>query len=357
MACLNGLDDLNFYEEVVREIAHEFNLPPRAARVFSEYFDGVAALSEYFYEVRSPEYLELIRRREWIPHEQAAIEAEWVLPVKKWCVARVDDIFLTHESRPDAFEIESQPGARRSTGIGDGWRAVEFGNDTPNRQTSDGRYQINWSEKMMELTEDMEQKETLLKYELRRLDSDWIGLAQEQRRINQQLAELYQAHLAQYDIELGTVKNEIIALKSEFPYLRSHEALLASALGCSISYAREFKHISGKGVVNRRAKGSIRNDALDRDGQSCVSCGAESNLVVHHIIPRGQGGSNDLKNLATLCEACHYFSHGGGKPRTENGFSTATWSNVEYPNQDTFWDDWIHQDFQNRNPPGQFRTN
>jgi hypothetical protein len=49
----------------------------------------------------------------------------------------------------------------------------------------------------------------------------------------------------------------------------------------------------------------IRRKALERDGYRCANCGAASGLEVHHIVPKGRGGSNQLGNLKTLCEDCH----------------------------------------------------
>lgn len=43
------------------------------------------------------------------------------------------------------------------------------------------------------------------------------------------------------------------------------------------------------------------------DNHKCRSwgCGKNSNIEVHHIIPRSQGGPNKEWNLITLCESCH----------------------------------------------------
>lgn len=50
-----------------------------------------------------------------------------------------------------------------------------------------------------------------------------------------------------------------------------------------------------------------RAKALERDGYECQACDdGESQLLVHHIIPRAEGGADyDLRNLVTLCRACH----------------------------------------------------
>lgn len=52
-----------------------------------------------------------------------------------------------------------------------------------------------------------------------------------------------------------------------------------------------------------------REIALKRDNRKCRNCDAESNIHVHHLIPRYLGGSDDPENLITLCSACHAQHH------------------------------------------------
>jgi hypothetical protein len=49
----------------------------------------------------------------------------------------------------------------------------------------------------------------------------------------------------------------------------------------------------------------IRSTVLTRDAKICQACGASRAGQVHHILPRGQGGTDDLDNLITLCGRCH----------------------------------------------------
>ena len=49
----------------------------------------------------------------------------------------------------------------------------------------------------------------------------------------------------------------------------------------------------------------IRQEVLRRDNRICQVCGKERSGQVHHIIPRSQGGTNELSNLITLCGKCH----------------------------------------------------
>lgn len=53
---------------------------------------------------------------------------------------------------------------------------------------------------------------------------------------------------------------------------------------------------------------SIRHEVFVRDDYKCVECGAtKKDIVLHvdHIIPVAQGGTDELSNLQTLCEACN----------------------------------------------------
>jgi len=53
----------------------------------------------------------------------------------------------------------------------------------------------------------------------------------------------------------------------------------------------------------------VRAAVLDRDNFTCQRCGKRSGngkaLTAHHIMPRSEGGANDLYNLIALCNRCH----------------------------------------------------
>jgi 5-methylcytosine-specific restriction endonuclease McrA len=53
----------------------------------------------------------------------------------------------------------------------------------------------------------------------------------------------------------------------------------------------------------------LRNQVLRRDGWRCQSCGAISNLEVHHQEFRSRCGDDSAQNLITLCTACHAVVH------------------------------------------------
>ena len=53
----------------------------------------------------------------------------------------------------------------------------------------------------------------------------------------------------------------------------------------------------------------LRQQVLRRDGWRCQSCGAMSNLEVHHKEFRSRLGDDSEENLITLCTACHAQMH------------------------------------------------
>jgi 5-methylcytosine-specific restriction endonuclease McrA len=54
---------------------------------------------------------------------------------------------------------------------------------------------------------------------------------------------------------------------------------------------------------------SLRQQILRRDGWRCQSCGAMTNLEVHHREFRSHSGADSQQNLITLCAACHATVH------------------------------------------------
>jgi ATP-dependent DNA helicase RecQ len=54
---------------------------------------------------------------------------------------------------------------------------------------------------------------------------------------------------------------------------------------------------------------NLRQQILRRDGWRCQSCGAMSNLEVHHKRFRSHAGEDSAENLITLCVRCHEKAH------------------------------------------------
>ena len=59
-----------------------------------------------------------------------------------------------------------------------------------------------------------------------------------------------------------------------------------------------------------RIPNAIRRDVYRRDGYRCALCDSTDGLQIHHVVPRGQGGTNSPHNLITLCWRCHSYAHG-----------------------------------------------
>jgi 5-methylcytosine-specific restriction endonuclease McrA len=54
---------------------------------------------------------------------------------------------------------------------------------------------------------------------------------------------------------------------------------------------------------------SKRDEILKRDGYECTRCSSTSDLHVHHIVRKGNGGGESPSNLITLCSSCHAREH------------------------------------------------
>ncbi len=53
----------------------------------------------------------------------------------------------------------------------------------------------------------------------------------------------------------------------------------------------------------------LKQKRLEMDGMKCGKCGRTDCLTIHHILPRHSGGTDDIDNLMTLCDACHRAEH------------------------------------------------
>ena len=54
---------------------------------------------------------------------------------------------------------------------------------------------------------------------------------------------------------------------------------------------------------------ALRQRVLSRDNWRCQSCGAMTNLEVHHQQFRSHAGEDAERNLITLCNKCHVEKH------------------------------------------------
>lgn len=334
----------------IEDIASEFEVPLYTAAAWERNIGDTEVLKEALGRNAPDDYLDLICRREWVPLEQENREEEWIEPLKRWCTRRANGVYLVHESERQDFRRDHGSPRMQWMGLGSKWLAAASTDGSTPPPDDDTTLGINWIEEMETLREEIDKKEKWVKYEMRRLDPEWLELTRELRTVEKELIAIYQNHLDDVDREFQYKKDKIIELKRAFPYLRVNTDLVVEVTNSSYSYVNQFKHIPDEGVANRKVKGKLRDDILERDDHRCVSCGNEENLQVHHIIPRGSGGKNSENNLATLCADCHFYAHGGGR-RTDNGrVETASWDSVEYDNQSEFWDEWIYRNFGDRAP-------
>ncbi len=75
--------------------------------------------------------------------------------------------------------------------------------------------------------------------------------------------------------------------------------------------------------MNANIPNSTRKAVYRRDGYLCALCGSGQYLQIHHVIPRGEGGSDFPENLITLCSKCHAQAHGIDVYATgEDGYPT-----------------------------------
>ena len=63
-------------------------------------------------------------------------------------------------------------------------------------------------------------------------------------------------------------------------------------------------------MVSANIPNSTRKAVYRRDGWQCALCGCHDTLQIHHVVPRGEGGSDFPENLITLCSKCHAQAHG-----------------------------------------------
>ena len=63
-------------------------------------------------------------------------------------------------------------------------------------------------------------------------------------------------------------------------------------------------------AISANISTETRKKVYRRDGYRCALCDSTRYIQIHHIIPRGQGGTGHPHNLITLCSDCHALAHG-----------------------------------------------
>jgi len=73
----------------------------------------------------------------------------------------------------------------------------------------------------------------------------------------------------------------------------------------------------------------VKRQAIKRD-KCCQRCGTTRNLDVHHKLPRGRRGRDELENLVTLCRMCHDWVHDHPFEAWRQGFTISDKLNAKY---------------------------
>lgn len=82
--------------------------------------------------------------------------------------------------------------------------------------------------------------------------------------------------------------------------------------------------------MNAKIPNEIRKAIYRRDGFRCALCDCGKFLQIHHVIPRGKGGSDSPHNLITLCSYCHSHVHGHPLYETEMTAEEVEQACIEY---------------------------
>jgi predicted restriction endonuclease len=71
----------------------------------------------------------------------------------------------------------------------------------------------------------------------------------------------------------------------------------------------EIETIKHRRKLASTANKKFREKVLAKTGGKCAACGTKKNIVVDHIKPVSNGGSNELSNLQPLCGKCNSKKH------------------------------------------------
>lgn len=74
---------------------------------------------------------------------------------------------------------------------------------------------------------------------------------------------------------------------------------------------REWRGVTTLVPPRRWIRPSLRAAVYERDGNTCLHCGATEALTLDHIHPWSLGGEDTFENLQTLCRSCN--SKKGGR--------------------------------------------
>lgn len=98
------------------------------------------------------------------------------------------------------------------------------------------------------------------------------------------------------------------ALKSCKKYVPREEAYRVGIQSfCDQQHYVEYGNTPSKTVKKKKADipDELRDLVYELDGYQCRFCRSRSNLHLHHVFYRSEGGLHEQSNLLTLCMDCH----------------------------------------------------
>ena len=73
------------------------------------------------------------------------------------------------------------------------------------------------------------------------------------------------------------------------------------------SIEQAYRELRDEWDNNKLLKAMVKNVC----GSICYNCGSTENIEYHHIVPLKLGGTNNISNIAALCNRCHKAAHYG----------------------------------------------
>lgn len=70
------------------------------------------------------------------------------------------------------------------------------------------------------------------------------------------------------------------------------------------------KEVESMYSTTKRISKKTRKAVYERDEYACILCRNQQTIHLHHVIPKGRGGSDEESNLVCLCPYCHAIVHG-----------------------------------------------
>jgi hypothetical protein len=111
------------------------------------------------------------------------------------------------------------------------------------------------------------------------------------------------------------IKKEILQNETDIDGFRAYYWFLPSKQNVFIDrhlLIKKFQTdiMNGNKPIMKRSpiESRLRHECFKRDGYRCLECGKtneETTLHCDHILPVSQGGTDELSNLQTLCDACN----------------------------------------------------